>query len=240
MHRKTRLLRFGHATFESHRYAALRPGKMFVVGTPLFSCYHLIVKYIRTCCRNSKTASTVIHGARPPMPLELLPRTYSKRRIGPELPEIPSDEWCDFRLEYEQGKTLKQIATDYHCDPRTVRKSLLLNQGSNDIGKQNCSKKITAFVPRINDLYQKYTGTNDSENRFPDTDNKAVGSGNHLPSKEAHIKECGICGISRLITEQITAEGYTGSERTVRNYLSSRFICIRPQTCRKDEHDDNH
>lgn len=172
------------------------------------------------------------------MPLELLP--YNKRRIGPELPEIPPDEWCDFRLEYEQGKTLKQIASDYHCDPRTVRKSLLLNQGSNDIGKQNCSKKITAFVPRINDLYQEYTGTNDSGNRFPDTDNKEVGSGNQLPSKEAHIKEYGICGISRLITEQITAEGYTGSERTVRNYLRSRFICIRPQACRKDKHDDNH
>ena len=155
---------------------------------------------MRKCYSNSKTASTVIHGARTPMPLELLP--YSKRRIGPKLPEIPPDEWCDFRLEYEQGKTLKQIASDYHCDPRTVRKSLFLNQGSNDIGKQNCSKKITAFVSRINDLYKQYTGINDSENRFPDTDNKEVGSSNHLPSKEAHIKEYGICGFNKLITDK--------------------------------------
>lgn len=210
-----------------------RPGKMFVVGTPLFLCYHLIVKHMRTCCSNSKTAPTVIHGARTPMPSELLP--YSKRRIGLELPEIPPDEWCDFRREYEQGKTLKHIASDYHCDPRTVRKSLLLNQGSNDIGKQNYSKKITGYIPRINALYQKYAGINDSENRFPDTDNKVVESGNQSPSNEAHIKEYGICGISRLITEQIIAEGYTGSERTVRNYLSSRLICIQSHTRRKDK-----
>ena len=172
------------------------------------------------------------------MPSELLP--YSKRRIVPALPEIPLAEWCDFRREYEQGKTLKQIASDYHCDSRTVRKSLLLNQRSNDIGKQNCSKKITAFIPRINDLYQEYISINNSANKFPDTDSKTVGFGNQSPSKETHIRKYGICRISRLITEQITAEGYTGSERTVRNYLSSSFISIQTHVYRKDDNNDYH
>ena len=35
-------------------------GKMFVVGMPFISCYHLIVKHMCTCCGNSKAASTVI------------------------------------------------------------------------------------------------------------------------------------------------------------------------------------
>ena len=160
---------------------------------------------------------------------------YSKSRICLELPEIPSDKWCDFRREYEQGKTLKQIAFEYHCDPRTVRKCLFLNQGSNDIGKQNCTKKLTPFIPIIDGLYQEYTGIDDPIISSPDTDGKAVAT-NHLASfKGANVKEYGICKMSKLITDQITAAGYTGSERTVRNYLSSRFISIQPDACGKDE-----
>ena len=51
-----------------------------------------------------------------PMPSKLIP--YTQNRICLNLPEISSDKWSDFRREYEQGKTLKQIALEYHCDPR--------------------------------------------------------------------------------------------------------------------------
>lgn len=40
-------------------------GKMFVVGMPFISCYHLIVKHMCTCCGNSKAASTVIDHTEP-------------------------------------------------------------------------------------------------------------------------------------------------------------------------------
>ena len=107
-----------------------------------------------------------------PMPSKLIP--YTQNRICLNLPEISSDKWSDFRREYEQGKTLKQIALEYHCDPRTVRKCLFLNQGSNDIGKQHCTKKLTAYLPMIDELYRKYTGIDGSEASSPDTDGKAV------------------------------------------------------------------
>ena len=83
-----------------------------------------------------------------PMPSKLIP--YTQNRICLNLPEISSDKWSDFRCEYEQGKTLKQIALEYHYDPRTVRKCLFLDQGSNDIGKQHYTKKLTAYLPMIN------------------------------------------------------------------------------------------
>ena len=66
------------------------------------------------------------HGVEMPMSSKLIP--YTQNRICLNLPEISSDKWSDFRREYEQGKTLKQIALEYHCDPRTVRKCLFLNQ----------------------------------------------------------------------------------------------------------------
>ena len=168
-----------------------------------------------------------------PMPSKLIP--YTQNRICLNLPEISSDKWSDFRREYEQGKTLKQIALEYHCDPRTVRKCLFLNQGSNDIGKQHCAKKLTAYLPMIDKLYRKYTCIDGSEVTSPDTDGKVVAANHPSSFRGSRGKEYGICKISKLITDQITAAGYTGSERTVRNYLSSRFISIQPDTCRKDD-----
>ena len=201
---------------------------MFVVGTPQNSCYYHIVEYICKCSSKKHNKPKVIHGAELSMSSKII--SYSRNRICLKLPDIPADKWCDFRCAYEQGKTLKQIAVEYHCDPRTVRKSLFLNQGSNDIGKQNCGKKITAFIPVIDRLYQKYTCINNPENSFPDTDLEASAINNLVSFKGSHTKEYGLCKISKLITDQIKAEGYTGSERTVRNYLRSRFISIQPDT----------
>ena len=51
---------------------------------------------------------------------------YSPRQAFP-LPALPSEEWCDFRKDYEAGMTMKSIAEKYMCDPRTVRNHLRSN-----------------------------------------------------------------------------------------------------------------
>ena len=121
-------------------------------------------------------------------------RTTQSRRLHP--PELPEDEWCDFRRDYASGMTLKRIAEKYYCDPRTVRRCILANKSSSDLGKQAVPTKIAAFAERI-------------EAMFPEI----------VYDQNIH----GICDISRRITVTLQEEGYTGSERTVRNYIRSQY-----------------
>jgi len=139
------------------------------------------------------------------MPSKLIP--YAQNRICLNLPEISSDKWSDFRREYEQGKTLKQIALEYHCDPRTVRKCLFLNHGSNDIGKQHCTKKLTAYLPMIDELYRKYTGIDGSEASSPDTDGKVVVANHPSSFRGSRGKEYGICKHYKEASESIMKNG---------------------------------
>ena len=113
-------------------------------------------------------------------------------------PPIPPEEWCDFRIAYEQRQSLKQIADIFFCDPRTVRQCILLNKSSHELGRQWAPTKLTPFLPVIESLYKEASGN------------------------------IGICALSRIITDKIQNEGYAGSERTVRNYLRNRRLsCIR-------------
>ena len=114
-------------------------------------------------------------------------------------PAIPKEEWCDFRVDYENGMTLKDIADKYFCDPRTVRKSILQNHSSHSIGKQYAPTRLSAYTERIEELYHILTQQN----------------------LDAHPN--GICKISIQITELLRSEGYNGSERTVRNFLRQKF-----------------
>lgn len=125
-------------------------------------------------------------------------RTTQSRRLHP--PDIPKKEWSDFRCDYESGMTLKMIAEKYFCDPRTVRKCIMTNKSSNEIGKQSEPTKLASYVEQIDSLYQDFI----------------------LMQQTLH-KKSGICDISRKITRIITDEGYTGSERTVRNYLRNTY-----------------
>lgn len=134
-----------------------------------------------------------------------------RRRARLYLPDYPQEEWCDFRQDYESGMTLKQIAEKYLCDPRTVRKSITANKSSSEIGSQTAPTKLAAFAERIDALYGEYVF------RSPDSS-----SGKQ-----------GICEISRRITDQLQQDGYTGSERTVRNYLRSNYQFV----ARQDEED---
>lgn len=125
-------------------------------------------------------------------------RTAQSRRLHP--PELPAGEWCDFRQDYESGMTLKQIAEKYICDPRTVRKCILANKPSSDLGKQTEPTKLVAYIDRIDSLYNDY-----------------------ILVQQLYKKNSGICDISRRITAVLQEEGYTGSERTVRNYLRRQY-----------------
>ena len=116
------------------------------------------------------------------------------------LPQISSDKWCDFRIDYESGMTLKSIAEKYICDPRTVRRCLLNNKSSSELGSQTAPTKLSAYIDQIHMLFQEYT-------------DQVVVSGNLT----------GICHISKKITQSLRMSGYKGSERTVRNYLRARY-----------------
>lgn len=132
-----------------------------------------------------------------------------RERLYP--PDYPQEEWCDFRQDYESGMTLKQIAEKYLCDPRTVRKSIMANKPSSEIGRQTAPTKLASFIKRIDALYREYV--------FRSLDNNS--------------EKQGICDISRRITDQLQQDGYTGSERTVRNYLRSNYQFV----ARPDEED---
>ena len=125
-------------------------------------------------------------------------RTAQSRRIP--LPDIPECEWCDFRPDYESGMTLKEVAEKYCCDPRTVKRCIFANKSSSELGKQMEPTKLATFSKQIDSLYCEITDT-----------------------QEILKKKMGICDISRRITAELEAEGYTGSERTVRNYLRSHY-----------------
>jgi len=127
-------------------------------------------------------------------------RTAQSRRLHP--PELPADEWCDFRRDYESGMTLKQIAEKYICDPRTVRRCILANKPSSDLGKQTEPTKIAAYADQIEVMFLDISY-----------------------DRNVH----GICDISRRITAVLQEEGYTGSERTVRNYLRRQYQFVTDQ-----------
>lgn len=108
------------------------------------------------------------------------------------LPDIPKEQWSDFRADFESGMTLKDIAVKYHCDPRTVRTALPLNRGSNDFGKWTSPKKLEAHIDSISKVL----------------------------CSTAQFKS--LSNLSQHITSEIQKVGYTGGERTVRNYLYTR------------------
>lgn len=122
-------------------------------------------------------------------------------------PKLTEEEWCDFRIDYETGMTLKDIAAKYFCDPRTVRRCILQNRSSESIGKQVAPTRLEPYIDHVAELYQQQIRDQETE--------KAIS---------------GICKISSFITKKLKEEGYQGGERTVRNYLRQKH----PITVEKD------
>lgn len=111
------------------------------------------------------------------------------------LPDLPREEWCDFRIKYsEQNRTLVQLAEEYMCDPRTVRSCLLHNKSSKSLGKKTVPTRIDMFRDEIREVLEQ-----------------------ELPRLPADISS--VYQLSRYLLPILQEKGYTGSERTLRNYL---------------------
>ena len=123
-----------------------------------------------------------------------LPSTFAKQVRTFHPPDIPPESWCDFRIAYEQHRTLKEIANAFICDPLTVKHCILLNKSSKELGRQLAPTKLTPYINTIDQIYMQ------------------------LPSDTT------ICTASRIVTKAIEKQGYSGSERTVRNYLRNRTL----------------
>ena len=128
------------------------------------------------------------------------------------LPDLPPEAWCDFRREYEKTRSLIRVAERFYCDPRTVRRCLQLNKSSTDLGCQTAPRILDRYTEEIHRLYHALCA-------------EVAVAGDGFP---------GSCRLSRQITEHLVSLGYTGSERTVRNYI--RQHCLAP--VRKEKHHD--
>lgn len=105
--------------------------------------------------------------------------------------DVPAEQWCDFRIDYEAGMTLHAIAEKYLCDSRTVRNAIIHNKSSNELGRKTTPTILANYESRIRELIAE-TGTDFTT----------------------------LYQLSRHITSTLEQEGYHGSERSVRNYLS--------------------
>lgn len=105
---------------------------------------------------------------------------------------VPPEKWCDFRVDYESGMTLREISEKYCCDPRTVRGCIQKNKSSCDLGHKSTPTILASYEHEITKILSEHSVNTQS-----------------------------ICQLSRLVTNRLQKSGYHGSERTVRNYLNT-------------------
>ena len=120
-------------------------------------------------------------------------RSRSAARLT--LPDLPREQWCDFRISYVEGnRTLVQLAEEYMCDPRTVKSCILRNKSSSSLGKKSVPTQIDLCKDEIRETLRK---------TLPD-----------LPESIHSIYQ-----LSNYLLPILREQGYKGSERTLRNYL---------------------
>ncbi len=123
-------------------------------------------------------------------------------RIKYPIPDLPPEEWSDIRAEFERTHSMLQVSVVFMCDPRTIGRCLRLNLSSTDLGRQVTPKKLDPYQNQIHQQFEEICSMKSNE--------------------KTHLR---ICQISRKITDDLKAKGYTGSERTVRNYI--RECCLK-------------
>jgi hypothetical protein len=124
-------------------------------------------------------------------------QTRQKNNIRFQMPDLPPEMWCDFRIDLaEKHMTLTELAAKYSCDPRTVRACIQCNKSSSELGKQSVPTKIQIYESHIRNLL--------------------------LHMKTVPDDICTIYSLSRYLYPLLQQQGYTGSERTLRNHLSSQ------------------
>lgn len=108
--------------------------------------------------------------------------------------QIPEEQWSDARRQYIlEEKSLSLIGKEQHMDPRTVSKLVKNNWNFDRVGKHQSPSKVEPYAGAILDL---------------------------LTSGCFH-RYSGIMTVSEKILARIRSLGYTGSERTLREYLKT-------------------
>lgn len=108
--------------------------------------------------------------------------------------QIPEEQWSDARRQYIlEEKSLSLIGKEQHMDPRTVSKLVKNNWNFDRVGKHQSPSKVEPYAGTILDL---------------------------LTSGCFH-RYSGIMTVSEKILARIRSLGYTGSERTLREYLKT-------------------
>lgn len=108
--------------------------------------------------------------------------------------QIPEEQWSDARRQYIlEEKSLSLIGKEQHMDPRTVSKLVKNNWNFDRVGKHQSPSKVEPYAGAILDL---------------------------LTSGCLH-RYSGIMTVSEKILALIRSLGYTGSERTLREYLKT-------------------
>ena len=108
--------------------------------------------------------------------------------------QIPEEQWSDARRQYIlEEKSLGRIGKEQHMDPRTVSKLVKNNLNFDRVGKHQSPSKVEPYAGTILDL---------------------------LTSGCFH-RYSGIMTVSEKILAHIRSLGYTGSERTLREYLKT-------------------
>ena len=108
--------------------------------------------------------------------------------------QIPEEQWSDARRQYiMEEKSLGRIGKEQHMDPRTVSKLVKNNWNFDRVGKHQSPSKVEPYAGTILDL---------------------------LTSGCFH-RYSGIMTVSEKILARIRSLGYTGSERTLREYLKT-------------------
>lgn len=125
-------------------------------------------------------------------------RQSRKHTIKFSLPDIPREAWCDFRKDFvEKNMTLVQLAQKYCCDPRTVRNCIQHNKSSFELGKKSTPTRMQLYEQQVRKLLLH------NIDGIPDNVSTVYGLSHHLYP---------------LLQEQ----GYSGSERTLRNHLQTQ------------------
>lgn len=136
------------------------------------------------------------------MNVERKRRGHSPQFIAPD---IPPEEWCRARKQFESGKTMLEIANARGCDPRTIKACILCNDDKLD--SQRAPRLVDAYVPIIGALLRS-------------------GIFQDAPSLRSLARQ--------LQTQLHIMTDYTGSEKTLRNYLETLPDEQLPGACRKN------
>ena len=111
------------------------------------------------------------------------------------LPDLPRAQWCDIRASYiEKNMTLAELAEIYQCDYRTIKACLIRNKSSKSFGKKSTPTRIDLCKNELQELLRQ------NLDQLPEDVHSIYQLSCYLLPR---LKEC----------------GYSGSERTLRNYL---------------------